>query len=403
MNIKKIKISDIKIENRLWDIDENTVLSLMESIKDIGLKTPPTVRPDNRAGQFILIAGTHRIEACARLGINDIDVIVDDVNEDYAILHEIDENLTRRAIHYAERGYQLNERKKAYERIFGAELSAQASFKRYFEDVKAIVENNKKTSRYDYTLFNEEDFNFDYIKDRVDKNQMEDLFGVYTDKNGNEQTKNLNKKDIDIAIRLYPIFKAINDNVEYLPNFKDDAKNKLNLSESTINNDLLLGKNLNADDIELIKENKLDKHLVTTIASDKNKEGYLNLIKDIGSDSNSKKGINSFFKKAISIATDEVIDTFGNKDDDCVFEKVSEIVDTTIKSNIEKGLHKFDISSLKEKIAQNKPNISSDLSNFDIEDKMNQIAELFNIDKTKIKSSIKKDKLQITIDLKEIE
>lgn len=402
MNIQNVKISDIKIENRFWDVDDNTVMSLMESIRDIGLKTPPAVRPDsNRIGQFILIAGNHRIEACSRLGMDSIDVIVDDVNDDFAILHEIDENLTRRAIHYAERGYQLNERKKAYERIFGAELSAQASFKRYFEDVKAIVESGKKTSRYDYTLFNEEDFNFDYIKDRVDKNQMEDLFGVYTDKNGKEITKTLTKKDISIASRLYPILKSINDNTEYIPEFKDDAQNKLNLSEYTINKDLTLGESLDSSDVELIKKCGIEKRLATTIATDKNKKGYLELIKNSLDNVNDNTKLNAFLKKSISEATKSTIEQLGEKDSDTIFNKTVEIVNKLTELNIDKGLNKFD-TKVFEKNTQNSCLEHVDFGDLNIKDKLSKVADLFNIDKTKLKSSIKKDKLHITIDLKEI-
>ena len=402
MNIKKVKISDIKIENRFWDVDDNTVVSLMESIKDIGLKTPPTVRPDSNTGQFILIAGNHRIEACSRLGMDSIDVIVDDVSDDFAILHEIDENLTRRAIHYAERGYQLNERKKAYERIFGAELSAQASFKRYFEDVKAIVENGKKTSRYDYTLFNEEDFNFDYIKDRVDKNQMEDLFGVYTDKNGNEVIKKLGKQDISVAKRLFPILKAINENVKYIPDFVEDVTAKLNLSEYTIDRDLVLGNGLsNGDEVELIKKSGIGKRLATSIATDKNKDGYLELIKSKLEDTVDNKKFNSFLEKSISEATKSTIKEFGKKDSDIVYNKTVEIVNSIIDLNESKGLNKFDTNAFKE-LSQTRCSEQEIYVNFDIEDKINKIAEIFNVDKTKLKSSIKKDKLQITINLKEI-
>ena len=138
MEIVNIKISDIQVQHRLWSIDESTVDNLIESIKVIGLKTPISIRKDEY-GQYILIAGGHRLEACKKIGFTDIPCIVEDVTEDFATIHEIDENIMRRTITGPERSYQLAKRKEAYERAFNIELSSKASFDRYFKDVGLIV------------------------------------------------------------------------------------------------------------------------------------------------------------------------------------------------------------------------------------------------------------------------
>ena len=93
-------------------IVEQTVISLMSSIKEVGLINAVTVNTDYR-----LIAGAHRLEACRRLGFSEIDAEVKDLDDLRAELAEIDENLVRNELHYIDIAEQTKRRKEVYEAL----------------------------------------------------------------------------------------------------------------------------------------------------------------------------------------------------------------------------------------------------------------------------------------------
>lgn len=99
-------------------LDEAAVTRLMESIKSIGLQTPPTVRivPDNEFP--VLVTGRHRVEACRRLGWENMPVLVMDGDEAEARMWEIAENLYRAELTAVERADHIEEwRKLAEEKV----------------------------------------------------------------------------------------------------------------------------------------------------------------------------------------------------------------------------------------------------------------------------------------------
>lgn len=113
------------IENgqRLRDISEATVASLINSIADVGLLNPITVyrRPLHHGGSHIegygLIAGLHRKVACERLGLVEIEANIlelDDLNRQIA---ECDENLCGSTLTPSERARFTVRRKDAYEAL----------------------------------------------------------------------------------------------------------------------------------------------------------------------------------------------------------------------------------------------------------------------------------------------
>jgi ParB-like chromosome segregation protein Spo0J len=84
---------DLEIPAGLRPLNEDAVIRIMESVREIGLKTPIAVRW-NDDDMPVLIAGRHRVEACRRLGTGSIPCItVQDERE--ARLWEISENLHR--------------------------------------------------------------------------------------------------------------------------------------------------------------------------------------------------------------------------------------------------------------------------------------------------------------------
>lgn len=108
----KIKIEDIRINDGRRKIDEKTVNELMGSIECYGLINPVTVDKN-----MVLIAGNHRLQACKRLGWEEIECTVMDLDKMKAELAEIDENLIRKELDFIEQGEQLARRKEIYEAL----------------------------------------------------------------------------------------------------------------------------------------------------------------------------------------------------------------------------------------------------------------------------------------------
>jgi len=77
----------------LRPLREESVLELMRSIQNSGLLQPIVVR---RAGKsYEVVFGSHRLEACKRLGMKRVHVLLKDMNEEEAFLARVSENLIR--------------------------------------------------------------------------------------------------------------------------------------------------------------------------------------------------------------------------------------------------------------------------------------------------------------------
>lgn len=113
MQVRKVEIINsefIKIGPRHRELREEQVSSLMLSISKIGLKTPITVRQPIEDDDVFLIAGAHRLEACKRLGMEEIEAfVVEDDDEDAARMWEIAENLHRAELTALERDEHVSE------------------------------------------------------------------------------------------------------------------------------------------------------------------------------------------------------------------------------------------------------------------------------------------------------
>ena len=306
MEIVNIKISDIQVQHRLWSIDESTVDNLIESIKVIGLKTPISIRKDEY-GQYILIAGGHRLEACKKIGFTDIPCIVEDVTEDFATIHEIDENIMRRTITGPERSYQLAKRKEAYDRAFNMELSTKTSFERYFKDVDAIVNKGRTHSLYDYTLFTERDLEKEYFKSRVLTNNMEDLFGRFLNKDGEEARHRLSQEEMKIVEKVYCIMVEIGLEINFIDEFITDTAKKTGLDERTIINEVSLGGRITEENLEVIKKAKLPDKLARDILEKKQKEKILEAVNTVIQNEEDISGLDKHIKESFKKARKEVL------------------------------------------------------------------------------------------------
>lgn len=123
MVITELPINKIKIDVRLWEVEQEHIDPIVTSIKQVGLINPITVLEDN--GEYTLVAGEHRLRAYIQLGNEMIPANVfpreyDDIELDKAkcVIREVDENLTRRSSDAYEEGYMLYQRKIAYEKLY---------------------------------------------------------------------------------------------------------------------------------------------------------------------------------------------------------------------------------------------------------------------------------------------
>lgn len=105
-------IDDIRINERMRDLDLSRVNDLAESIDLIGLLNPITVDKNNE-----LISGLHRLEAYKLLGLKTIEVKV--VNLDFlrCEVAEIDENIIRNDLNDIEIGEHLLRRDNLLEKM----------------------------------------------------------------------------------------------------------------------------------------------------------------------------------------------------------------------------------------------------------------------------------------------
>lgn len=114
-----IKISDILIEGRLREVDEDVAQGIASSMVDIGQHQPVLVRKTNAGKKpWTLVDGAHRIRARQILGFEDVIVEVKAFTKDQARLAEIDTNLIRHELTALDRAVFLAERKVIYERLY---------------------------------------------------------------------------------------------------------------------------------------------------------------------------------------------------------------------------------------------------------------------------------------------
>jgi ParB-like chromosome segregation protein Spo0J len=101
---------DIRSDARA--IDVGTVTGIAESIAEIGLINPISVRASG--GRWELIAGRHRLTACQQLGLAEVECIVVEANDIRAELAMIDENLCRADLSPSDRARWTARRKAIY-------------------------------------------------------------------------------------------------------------------------------------------------------------------------------------------------------------------------------------------------------------------------------------------------
>jgi N6-adenosine-specific RNA methylase IME4/ParB-like chromosome segregation protein Spo0J len=118
-----VPIDQIEIGHRLRGISEGQVSSLVDSIAAVGLLNPITVykrtvvRGGVSADGFGLVAGAHRLRACERLGLVEIEAQIVTLSDLERQIAECDENLCGTRLTPSERALFTRRRKEAYEAL----------------------------------------------------------------------------------------------------------------------------------------------------------------------------------------------------------------------------------------------------------------------------------------------
>ncbi|MCA3365667.1 MAG: ParB N-terminal domain-containing protein [Roseomonas sp.] len=115
-NIEMIPVDHILVEDRLRTVNPDHAALIAESFRANGQMTPIEVRR-NDAGEFVLVAGAHRLAAARLAEMGEISATVIDADEDQARLREIDENLCRRDLTELDRAAFLAERKVVWAKL----------------------------------------------------------------------------------------------------------------------------------------------------------------------------------------------------------------------------------------------------------------------------------------------
>jgi ParB family chromosome partitioning protein len=105
--VRRVAIDQIVVEENRQTLNQDKINRLAESIAEIGLRTPVTVREIN--GKPTLVTGQHRLEAAKKLGWSDIDAFIFKGDETDARLWELAENLFRKDLTVLERAVSINE------------------------------------------------------------------------------------------------------------------------------------------------------------------------------------------------------------------------------------------------------------------------------------------------------
>ena len=117
IDLRELEINElIKFEDSPFQFREDTAFELlMDSIKTLGVLTPIIVRPTEE-GNFEIISGQRRVEACKRLGIETIPAIVKELTKDEAVIMHVDSNLQRDSILPSEKAYGYKMKLEAMKR-----------------------------------------------------------------------------------------------------------------------------------------------------------------------------------------------------------------------------------------------------------------------------------------------
>ena len=118
--IKPVPISELKpfTEQPFKVKLDEDMDTLVESIKQCGVRTPVIARP-HKDGGYEILSGHRRVKACELAGITDIPVVVKNLDDDTATILLVDSNLQREHILPSEKAFAYQMKLEAMKRKAG--------------------------------------------------------------------------------------------------------------------------------------------------------------------------------------------------------------------------------------------------------------------------------------------
>lgn len=122
-NTEKITMIPIKnlvpFKNHPFKVrDDEEMDNLVESIKNIGVKTPLRIRA-KEDGKYEIVSGHRRLKAGLKAGLDNIPCIVENMSDDEAVIVMVDSNLQREKILPSEKAFAYKMRLEAMKRQAG--------------------------------------------------------------------------------------------------------------------------------------------------------------------------------------------------------------------------------------------------------------------------------------------
>lgn len=146
-NVQSIPINEIQpFRNHPFTVADNEDMAkIVESIGKVGTITPLLARPLPDGG-YELISGHRRLEACRKLGLENIPVIVRKMTDDEAVIAMVDANLQREHILPSEKAFAYKMKLEAIKHQGVA--SRQVVGKRESADDVNVSESGRTVQRY---------------------------------------------------------------------------------------------------------------------------------------------------------------------------------------------------------------------------------------------------------------
>lgn len=146
-NVQSIPINEIQpFRNHPFTVADNEDMAkIVESIGKVGTITPLLARP-LPVGGYELISGHRRLEACRKLGLENIPVIVREMTDDEAVIAMVDANLQREHILPSEKAFAYKMKLEAIKHQGVA--SRQVVGKRESADDVSVSESGRTVQRY---------------------------------------------------------------------------------------------------------------------------------------------------------------------------------------------------------------------------------------------------------------
>ncbi|MGK7660685.1 MULTISPECIES: ParB N-terminal domain-containing protein [unclassified Marinovum] len=113
----RLPVSRIEIPERLRDVDPKKVDLIVQSASEgQGIRDAIHVRKTGTG--YVLVDGRHRLAACPRLGLDDVEAVIWKCTADQARFMEADANLSNGFLTPLDMAVSLAERKRVYEKMY---------------------------------------------------------------------------------------------------------------------------------------------------------------------------------------------------------------------------------------------------------------------------------------------